>query len=160
MLYLIRSFGRGSRSLVKVGYSDNLGKRMDNYYHSNPLFEKLCVREGSEIDEKKLQLYLEVLGWKESILVEWFKDDPSVLSLFHERWEKINRTLWRRRNEIWQKSDIARGADKRMRLIYEELRARYYREGQSCEPGSIDWEYKFLRSRETLKAVRETLNSY
>ena len=52
MLYLIRSWGRG-KSILKIGYTSNLPKRMENYY-SNPLFEKISAREGSLTDEKTL----------------------------------------------------------------------------------------------------------
>lgn len=111
MLYLIRSWGRG-KSILKIGYTSNLSKRMENYYHSNPLFEKISSREGSLTDEKRLQMYLEFLGYKYTRLDEWFVDRPEVLTLFHESTTKISRVLWRYRDSVWCKEDL-----KKMALI-------------------------------------------
>lgn len=154
MLYLIRSWGRG-KSILKVGYTSNLGKRMENYYHSNPLFEILGAREGSLIDEKRLQLFLELLGYKFDILDEWFKDVPEVTELFHESKEKISRVLWRNRDSVWKIEDLKNGADKRLRDIYEELREKYLRPGTKYAGGKIEESYIMLRSQELLKKMRE-----
>lgn len=150
MLYLIRSWGRG-KSILKVGYTSNLPKRMENYYHSNPLFEKISSREGSLIDEKRLQMYLELLGYKYSRLDEWFIDCPEVLSLFHESQRKISRVLWRYRDSVWCKEDLKNGADKRLREIYEDLREKNQ---EDKGKGSIEREYLFITSQETLKRMR------
>lgn len=150
MLYLIRSWGRG-KSILKVGYTSNLPKRMENYYHSNPLFEKISSREGSLIDEKRLQMYLELLGYKYSRLDEWFIDCPEVLSLFHESTTKISRVLWRYRDSVWCKEDLKNGADKRLREIYENLRERNQKDKGK---GSIEREYLMITSQETLKRMR------
>lgn len=150
MLYLIRSWGRG-KSILKVGYTSNLPKRMENYYHSNPLFEKISSREGSLTDEKRPQMYLELLGYKYSRLDEWFVDCPEVLSLFHESHRKISRVLWRYRDSVWCKEDLKNGADKRLREIYEDLRER--NPGDKGK-GSIEREYLMITSQETLKRMR------
>ena len=63
---------------------------MENYYHSNPLFEKISAREGSLTDKKRLQMYLEFLGYKYTRLGEWFVDCPEVLFGFHKSQEKIS----------------------------------------------------------------------
>ena len=44
MLYLIRTFGRRGRSMLKIGYTSDLQKRMENYYHSNLLYERIKRR--------------------------------------------------------------------------------------------------------------------
>ena len=151
MLYMIRTWGRGGKSMIKIGYTSNLPKRMENYYHSNPFFEKISAREGSLEDEKRLQLYLEVLGYKMGILDEWFVDSPEVQTLFHESKGKISRVLWRYRDSVWKKEDLKRGADQRLRTIYEDLREKYLR-GYGC---NIDREYNMIVSQETLKAMRK-----
>lgn len=151
MLYLIRSWGRG-KSILKVGYTANLSKRMDNYYHSNPLFEKLSAREGSLLDEKRLQLYLELSGFKFEKLDEWFIDCPEVLNLFHESQEKISRTLWRYRDSVWTKEDLKKGADKRLRDIYEDLRGKFLH-GKYSGSGQIEREYVMLVSQEKMKEM-------
>lgn len=150
MLYLIRSWGRG-KSILKVGYTSNLPKRMENYYHSNPLFERISAREGSLTDEKRLQMYLELLGYKYTRLDEWFVDCPEVLSLFHESTMKISRVLWRYRDSVWCKEDLKNGADKRLREIYEDLRMK--NQGDKGK-GSIEREYLMITSQETLKRMR------
>ena len=153
MLYLIRSWGRG-KSILKVGYTSNLPKRMDNYYHSNPLFEKISAREVSLTDEKRLQMYLEFLGYKYPKLDEWFVDCPEVLSLFHESQEKISRVLWRCRDSVWCKEDLKNGADKRLREIYEDLRGKYLKPGRYSGGGQIERDYLMIISQETLKRMR------
>lgn len=154
MLYLIRSWGRG-KSILKIGYTSNLPKRMENYYHSNPLFEKISAREGSLTDEKRLQMYLEFLGYKYSRLDEWFVDCPEVLTLFHESRDKISRVLWRYRDSVWCKEDLKNGADKRLREIYEDLRGKYLKPGQYKASGQIEREYVMLVAQETLKKMKE-----
>lgn len=150
MLYLIRSWGRG-KSILKIGYTSNLPKRMENYYHSNPFFEKISAREGSLTDEKRLQMYLEFLGYKYSKLDEWFIDCPEVLSSFHESQRKISRVLWRYRDSVWCKEDLKNGADKRLQEIYEDLREK--NQGDKGK-GSIEREYLMITSQETLKRMR------
>lgn len=150
MLYMIRTWGRGGKSMIKIGYTSNLSKRMENYYHSNPFFEKISEREGSLEDEKRLQLYLEVLGYKMGILDEWFVDSPEVQTLFHESKNKISRVLWRYRDSVWKKEDLKQGADQRLRTIYEDLRGKYLRGYE----GDIDHEYNMIIAQETLKAMR------
>ena len=154
MLYMIRTWGRGGKSMIKIGYTSNLSKRMENYYHSNPFFEKISEREGSLEDEKRLQLYLEVLGYKMGILDEWFVDCPEVLSLFHESKEKISRVLWRYRDSVWKKEDLKQGADQRLRTIYEDLRKLYLPKGAYKAPGQIEREYTMIVAQETLKKMR------
>lgn len=154
MLYLIRSWGRG-KSILKVGYTSNLPKRMENYYHSNPLFEKISSREGSLVDEKRLQMYLSLLGYKYSRLDEWFVDCPEVLSLFHESQRKISRVLWRYRDSVWCKEDLKNGADKRLREIYEDLREK---NPEDKDKGSIEREYLMITSQEILKKMRTNEN--
>ena len=154
MLYMIRTWGRGGKSMIKIGYTSNLSKRMENYYHSNPFFEKISAREGSLEDEKRLQLYLEVLGYKMGILDEWFADSPEVQTLFHESKEKISRVLWRYRDSVWKKEDLKQGADQRLRTIYEDLRKLYLPKGAYKAPGQIEREYTMIVAQETLKKMR------
>ena len=127
---------------------------MENYYHSNPFFEKISAREGSLEDEKRLQLYLEVLGYKMGILDEWFADSPEVQTLFHESKEKISRVLWRYRDSVWKKEDLKQGADQRLRTIYEGLRKLYLPKGAYKAPGQIEREYTMIVAQETLKKMR------
>ena len=154
MLYMIRTWGRGGKSMIKIGYTSNLPKRMENYYHSNPFFEKISAREGSLEDEKRLQLYLEVLGYKMGILDEWFVDSPEVQTLFHESKEKISRVLWRYRDSVWKKEDLKQGADQRLRTIYEDLRKLYLPKGACKASGQIEREYTMIVAQETLKKMR------
>lgn len=154
MLYMIRTWGRGGKSMIKIGYTSNLSKRMENYYHSNPFFEKISEREGSLEDEKRLQLYLEVLGYKMGILDEWFVDSPEVQTLFHESKNKISRVLWRYRDSVWKKEDLKQGADQRLRTIYEDLRKLYLPKGSYKDPGQIEREYTMIVAQETLKKMR------
>lgn len=64
MLYLIRSFGREGKSILKVGYTDDLNRRMSQYFYNNPCFELIATREGDELLEDMIQVYLKSLGYQ------------------------------------------------------------------------------------------------
>ena len=148
MLYLIRSWGK-NKSLLKIGFTNDIKKRMDNYYHSNPLYEPIGTRDGTLIEEKKLHLYLELLGYKHTKLDEWFIDNPNIPSLFHDSISKINSTLWKNRDKIWKKDDLLDGSDKRLRTIFDELNNLYKPENTNLT--DIDRDYVFIKAKEYLK---------
>lgn len=148
MLYLIRSFGRGGKSYLKVGYSDSLGNRMGQYRIHNPLFELIATREGSQEDELLIHLYLEALGYKVDILNEWFMDTPEILSRFHDNIQsKVLRKVWRNRESLFTIADFNNPLRKK---IFERLRSTF---GKSRKY-SIDREWAFADSREKLKKVK------
>ena len=72
MLYLLRTFGRGSRTSLKVGFTDDIVNRRSSYYHSNPFYELLSIREGDEYAEKVLHLYLTARGFKNHFKIIFF----------------------------------------------------------------------------------------
>ena len=120
MLYLVRTHGRGSKTSLKIGFTDNLPQRMSSYREQNPFFELLSTREGDEKLELYLHLYLEALGFKENFLYEWFKDCYPVMTEFHAPLNKIQRVVWRERNKVFSEKDIKQ---KGLRLtLYEDLR--------------------------------------
>lgn len=103
MIYLIRSHGLGKSSILKIGFTENYDKRMDQYFYNNPLFEVISVREGDEILEKLFHCYLRFLGLKfhkNGKLKEWFIDSPIVLDVFHISRDTLERKLWKHRNKI------------------------------------------------------------
>lgn len=108
MLYLIKSYGVGGRSILKIGYTDNMENRMSRYFYSNPLFEIISTREGDEILEKLLHYYLYYLGYrfqKNGKLDEWFLDSPEVRKVFHITQESLEARIWRLRSRVF---DIAK----------------------------------------------------
>lgn len=64
MLYLIRSFGRGGKSILKIGYTEDIDRRMNQYFYTNPCFENISNREGDEMLEGMIQIYLKFLGYQ------------------------------------------------------------------------------------------------
>lgn len=148
MLYLIRSWGRGGKSYLKVGYTSDLKSRMFSYYHSNPGFELLAVRQGGLTEEKKIQLYLEILGLKAEFLNEWFLDTPEVQNFFHQGIRKVNKTLWRGRDMIWGSRDKFNGI---LRDIYEELVMWF----PGMPKGKAAQEYQKLINTEFLKSWKK-----
>lgn len=105
MIYLIRSHGLGKSSILKIGFTENYDKRMDQYFYNNPLFEVISVREGDEILEKLFHCYLRFLGLKfhkNGKLKEWFIDSPIVLDVFHISRDTLERKLWKQRNKIFK----------------------------------------------------------
>ena len=150
MLYLIRTFGRGKdKTALKIGFTDNIKTRFQSYLIHNPFFEQISIREGDRILEAKLHLYLTARGFKAGFLDEWFLDCPEVLSLFHTKISKINKTIWRNRNALFSRADFKGGNDLREK-IYEELRM--------INPGpykqQIDLDWKIESSQKILKKMR------
>lgn len=150
MLYLIRTFGRGKdKTALKIGFTDNIKTRFQSYQIHNPFFEPISIREGDRILEAKIHLYLTARGFKAGFLDEWFLDCPEVLSLFHTKISKINRTIWRNRNALFSRADFKGGNDLREK-IYEELRM--------TNPGpykqQVDLDWKIESNQRILKKMR------
>ena len=103
MLYLIKSFGRDGKSILKVGYTDDLNRRMSQYFYNNPCFELITTREGDELLEDMIQVYLKSLGYqyqRNGKLNEWFIDTPEIYQIFHIHRENLERVIWRYREKI------------------------------------------------------------
>lgn len=64
MLYLIKS-----NNLIKIGYTENIHTRMQNYNTHNPDVELLGIREG----DKNLEDYYHYIFRNRHIKGEWFK---------------------------------------------------------------------------------------
>lgn len=146
MLYLIRSFGRNGKSYLKVGFTDNIANRMQQYKIHNPLSELITTRQGEQVEEKLLQLYLDILGYKANFLNEWFIDDFEILQKFHVNIDKkLKKFIWNNRNLVFKISDFS---NKLMRYIFEELRSLFW-SGKYTE--EIDKQWKFAESQELIK---------
>lgn len=103
MLYLIKSFGRNGKSILKIGYTDDLNRRMSQYFYNNPCFELIAIREGDELLEDMIQVYLKFLGYqyqRNGKLNEWFIDDPKIYQIFHIHRKKLEETIWKKRDDI------------------------------------------------------------
>ena len=125
MLYLIKSFGRDGKSILKIGYTDDLNRRMSQYFYNNPCFELITTREGDELLEDMIQVYLKSLGYqyqKNGKLNEWFIDTPEIYQIFHIHRENLERVIWRYREKIL-KLNISCEL-----MIYEYLRGKYISE--------------------------------
>lgn len=146
MLYLIRTFGRGKKSSLKVGYSNDPRNRLDHYRIHNPLFEVIAQREGTQDDELLLQFYLTARGYKAGFLNEWFLDSPAVQDIFHRSLlgKRVKRSVWKHRRELFTKFDIKNTRRKR---LYEELRNLY---GPGRSELDIDW-----KQEEMKKCIKE-----
>lgn len=155
MLYLIRSFGRGGKSYLKVGYSDNIADRMTQYKIHNPLFEIISQRQGSQDEELILQMYLGIMGFKADFLNEWFKDDSEVITIFHKsfKYGKLEKVVWKNREKIFRIEDFN---NPRKRKIFEYLRKRWSIGKIQC---NLDRDWKFSESREGLKKMKKNLDS-
>lgn len=104
MLYLIRSYGPRNRSILKVGFTDDIEARKNQYFFHNPLFQVISVREGDLILEGLIHRYLYFLDLQYKHgerLREWFDNDSEVLRVFHLSRETLERLVWRNRNKIF-----------------------------------------------------------
>ena len=104
MIYLIKSYLPLGKYIYKVGFTDNIIRRCYHYFYSNPGFEIVSTREGDEILEKLLHYYLYNKGFqykKNGKLSEWFLGNTEVRNIFHYSRKKIEKELWKHREEIF-----------------------------------------------------------
>lgn len=95
------------KSILKVGYTDDVTKRMGQYFSANPGFDVLGIREGDEMLEDMIQIYLTYLGYQQRIggrLNEWFEDNPKVQQIFHISRDRLENILWKHRRRIFNLS--------------------------------------------------------
>ena len=126
MIYLLRSYGLGRSSILKVGYSGNFDNRFSSYFSHNPFILEISKREGDEMFESLLHFYLKSLGYQKKVrgkLDEWYIDCTEVLSLFHISRESLERELWKKRSKYFSglSSFSIPSTEK---LIYEYLREK------------------------------------
>lgn len=150
MIYIVRTFGRKNKTALKVGYATNIKERMKTYYHHNPYFEMVTYREGELYDEMLLHLYLQTYGLKLGILNEWFLDRDLTLQRFHDRKDKILRTIWKNRQSLFTIQDFKKDGNELRRRIYEDLRMVMW-EGRSLD---IDKLWKQESNKTILKNMR------
>ena len=153
MLYLIRSFTR-SGTYLKVGFTDNIERRMRDYLTENPGRELIGTRAGDLTEETRLHLYLTACGWKAGFLDEWFIDCPGVLSGFHDRREKMDRLIWRKRELVFTSFDFSRRSLKVQ--IYEDL--RFQHRAENLNALMIDKEWRKWNMKKDLESWRSMLN--
>lgn len=159
MLYLIKSFTR-NKPILKIGYTDNMENRMNQYFYANPGLELISTRKGDELLEDMIQIYLKFLSYqyqKHGKLNEWFVDDLKVYQIFHIHQEKLENKLWKHRADIF---NLGKSADL---FVYEYLRdknldsyrGRKYRiigrnKLEVCKSNRLDVEYqKILEEKES-----------
>jgi hypothetical protein len=155
MLYLIRTFGRNKKTLLKIGWTENPIQRFNTYRVENPFFEIIAIREGDEYTETVAHLYLTSLGLKANILDEWFIDCPETLKAFHFLRPKAERAIWNSRENLWNAGEFkAKKLTMRVR-IYEDLRFLHRNENLNKE---IDKAWKLESGKKNLKNIKEKLD--
>ena len=147
MLYLIRSFGIGKKSALKVGFTDSMVSRLGQYRIHNPFFELISTRQGSQDDELFLHLYLEARGYKARFLNEWFIDCPEIYTIFHKPLRSLRYLVWRCRGDLFSIDDFKNPSRRR---LYEDLRREY----GSAHRIQLDIDWKFAESRESLRRIK------
>lgn len=106
MLYLIRVYGENNNSILKLGYTSDLKKRLDQYRAHNPFVQVVKTREdGDEYLESLFHRYFYSLGLRYSPegsrLVEWFLDDPRIPELFSLGEEELEDRIWKNREKAF-----------------------------------------------------------
>ena len=133
MLYLIRSYGPDNKSILKVGFTDNPELRLGSYFYHNPYSEVLETKEGDEMHESLLHLYLNSLGHSFQIngkLDEWYVDSLEVIEIFKLSLNDLKRTIWDSRDEVFNNNKFIRNSHqyRLFSFLYES-----YKEGFSGE---------------------------
>lgn len=126
MIYLIRSYGFKGKSVLKIGFTDDIQKRFYQYFIYNPMMEVLSTREGDEVFEKLLHKYLYYLGFQYKRfgrLDEWFIDSPEVKQVFHISRETLEKKIWKHRDKIL---DISSSIDfKLFEYLYQKNKENF-----------------------------------
>ena len=79
MLYLIEGYGKVGK-LLKIGYSQSVKAKMNQFNITTPDFKLLATREGDEKFEDKLHEYFKSLSYNGSY--EWFYYDEKIIEGF------------------------------------------------------------------------------
>lgn len=153
MLYLLRSFGRGGRSWLKVGYTGDLKKRERSYLTENPGHELIGTRRGDLTEETRTHLYLSACRLKAGFLEEWFIDCPETIYRFHHSIGKMNRWIWKERNFLFTAFDFSRRTPKVR--IYEDLRFQHRYENLGTL--LVDKEWKSWNLKKEIEARKKLI---
>jgi hypothetical protein len=86
MLYLIKLKGE-TNTLLKIGYTKNIDKRLKTYKTHNPLIELIDIKEGSIFDESCLHNQLKEYLFDNS--KEWFIENDEIYNI----WKSYNRKV-------------------------------------------------------------------
>jgi hypothetical protein len=100
-----------------------------------------------------MHLYLTACGWKAGFLEEWFIDCPGVLSSFHDRREKMDREIWRKRDQLFTSFDFSRRSLKVQ--IYESL--RFIHRAENLNALMIDKEWRKWNLKKDIKGWQNML---
>jgi hypothetical protein len=100
-----------------------------------------------------MHLYLTACGWKAGFLEEWFIDCPGVLLGFHDRREKMDRMIWRKREDLFTSFDFSRRSLKVQ--IYEDL--RFNHRAENLNALMIDKEWRKWNMKKDLKGWQNML---
>ena len=128
MLYLIKSYGPKGKlePIYKVGYTNSLEKRLNQYFSHNPFIELISVREGDEELETLIHISLYSLGYRfqrDGRLNEWFIGNLSKIQyIFHSTKGYLEKVVWRNRDKAFSVDDINIRSDsfKLLRKLYKE----------------------------------------
>ena len=133
MLYLLKSYGSKGKlePIYKVGYTNSLEKRLNQYFSHNPFIELISVREGDEELEKLIHISLYSLGYKFTKggkLDEWFIGDLNKIQyIFHSTKKYLEKVIWRNRDKSFSVdsiSNINSDSFKLLRRLYKEYNYR------------------------------------
>ena len=133
MLYLLKSYGSKGKlePIYKVGYTNSLEKRLNQYFSHNPFIELISVREGDEELEKLIHVCLYSLEYKFTKggkLDEWFIGDLNKIQyIFHSTKKYLEKVIWRNRDKSFSVdsiSNINSDSFKLLRRLYKEYNYR------------------------------------
>ena len=106
MLYLVKSYLPTGKHIYRVYFTDDVTLRGFNYLKNtySPGNELISMRDGDKLFEKLLHRYLYYKGlkcMKYKKLGEWFIGCPEVGNIFHYSRKRIEKTLWKHRDKIF-----------------------------------------------------------
>lgn len=99
MLYLIKLKGK-TNTLLKIGYTKDIDKRLKTYKTHNPLIELVDIKEGNTIDESCLHNKLKEYLFDNS--KEWFIENDEIYHI----WNTYNKVLTKEQEEFVLKIKI------------------------------------------------------
>lgn len=111
MIYLIKS-----GNYLKIGFAENVNKRMQCYITHNPDFELLDTKEGTTNDEKIIHKLCS--PWLHRN--EWFKDVPEVRKFWNDYQETTEYNIIKLKEEIEALKNKLKNS-----VNYESLKQEY-----------------------------------
>ena len=105
MIYCLASYDLDGNTLYKIGYTENMNTRLDQYLAHNPSCKLLKVVKGSRVDERCIHSYLHLKGYGK-YRKEWYIKNDCIEEILTQPFDLITEYLWDNRKVVFSKAKL------------------------------------------------------